>query len=181
MQSHTKIIDVTLKSNKLCLSVFNEGDLQNIYEGLSNADVIKYYGVSYNTLESAKAQLHWFTNLQEQGEGIWWAVYSAKDNTFYGAIGLNNFSKQHLKVEIGFWLLPEFWGKGIVSEAIKLVSNYAFNSLNVNRIEAFVESENENSSKVLVKTGFNYEGTMVKCEIKKSKFIDIAIYALLKL
>lgn len=118
--------------------------------------------------------------MQEQGEGIWWAICSAKDNTFYGAIGFNNFNRQHLKVEIGFWLLPEFWGKGIVSDAIKLVSNYAFNSLKVNRIEAFVESENTNSSKVLLKTGFNYEGTMVKCEIKNSKFIDISIYALLK-
>ena len=180
MQSHAKIIDVTLKSNKLCLSVFEENDLQNIYEGLSNADVIKYYGVSYNSLESAKAQLHWFANLQEQGEGIWWAICSAKDNTFYGAIGFNNFNRQHLKVEIGFWLLPEFWGKGIVSDAIKLVSNYAFNSLKVNRIEAFVESENNNSSKALLKTGFDYEGTMKKCEIKNNEFISISIYAMLK-
>lgn len=180
MQSHTKIIDVTLKSNKLCLRVFEENDLENVYAGLSNADVIKYYGISYNSLESAKAQLHWFSNLQEQGEGIWWAICSTSDNTFYGAIGFNNFNRQHLKVEIGFWLLPEFWGKGIILDAIKLVSHYAFNSLNVNRIEAFIESENKNSSKVLLKTGFNYEGTMMKCEIKNSEFISIAIYALLK-
>jgi len=180
MQSHAKIADVTLKNSKLCLRTFKESDLQHVYNGLSNTDVIKYYGVSYNSLESAKEQLRWFTKLQEQGEGIWWSICSAGDNAFYGAIGFNNFSKQHLKVEIGFWLLPEFWGKGIISDAIKLVSYYAFNSLKANRIEAFVESENINSSMVLLKTGFNYEGTMMKCEIKNSEFIDISIYAMLK-
>ncbi|RZL38404.1 MAG: N-acetyltransferase, partial [Pedobacter sp.] len=131
------------------------------FSGLSNENVVKYYGVSYSSLEAAKEQLSWFENLQSKGEGIWWAIYSANDNTFCGAIGFNNLSFEHKKVEIGFWLLPEFWGKGIMSDAISLASYYAFNSLNLNRIEAFVESENTNSAKVLLRTGFSYEGTMM--------------------
>jgi len=67
-----------------------------------------------------------------------------------------------------------------MSDAISLASYYAFNSLNLNRIEAFVESENTNSAKVLLRTGFSYEGTMMNCEIKNTELISIAIYALLK-
>lgn len=175
-----KIANTVLRSNKLSLRVFESNNLHDVFIGLSNENVIKYYGISCHSLASAKEQLCWFADLQNQGKGIWWAVSSADGDLFYGAIGFNNLSLEHKKTEIGFWLLPEFWGKGIIFEAINLVSDYAFNSLNISRIEAFVELENLKSSQVLLKTGFSHEGTMKKCEIKNGKFISLSIYAKLK-
>ncbi|MFC3561047.1 GNAT family N-acetyltransferase [Pedobacter jamesrossensis] len=176
MKASAKIVDIILKSERLTLRSFCEDDLQNIYKGLSNKDVIKYYGVSYSSLESSKQQLQWFADLQNQGEGIWWAI-CAPNGVFYGAIGFNNLSVEHKKIELGFWLLPEFWGKGIIAEAIYLTSAYAFNILNINRIEAFVELENKNSAKALLNSSFNYEGTMMDCEIKNGEFISLMIFA----
>ncbi|WP_231491119.1 GNAT family N-acetyltransferase [Pedobacter sp. Leaf170] len=98
----------------------------------------------------------------------------------WALLDLNNFNKSHKKVEIGFWLIPKYWKKGIVNESATAICNYAFYSLHVNRIEAFVESENENSKNALLKLAFEYEGTMKNCEIKNGKTVSLSIFAKLK-
>jgi ribosomal-protein-alanine N-acetyltransferase len=85
--------------------------------------------------------------------------------------------KEHKKAEIGFWLLPEFWRQGIMTEAIPLICNFGFDTLGLHRIEGFVDSWNINCKQALAKLGFKHEGTMVDCEISKGKFISLDIYA----
>ena len=64
-----------------------------------------------------------------------------------------------------------------MTETLPLIVNYAFKSLALHRVEAFVETENANSKKVLAKHQFNHEGTMQDCEIKNGKLISLDIYA----
>lgn len=166
-----------IKTNNLLLRRFVESDLENVFSGLSDPEVIKYYGVSYNSLFDTKEQLRYFSDLEQNETGIWWAVCSADGTVFYGACGFNNLIKIHMKTEIGFWLLRDFWNKGIMSEAIPLICEYALKGLGLHRIEAFVETENFNCKKVLDKLKFIHEGTMKDCEFKNSKFISLDIYA----
>lgn len=170
----------TIRTERLLLRQFVEGDLESVYKGLSDPEIIKYYGVSYQTLEGTKKQMQFFEDLEKEGTGIWWAVCSADNNTFYGAGGLNSLSKEHKKAEIGFWLLTDFWGKGIMTEAIPLICNYGFDNLELHRIEGLVETENINCRKAMKKLDFIHEGTMNECEIKNGKFISLEIYAKLK-
>ncbi|MEQ8241783.1 GNAT family protein [Fulvivirga sp.] len=152
-----------------------KSDIGNIYNGLSNPEVIKYYGVSFDSLEATKEQMEWF----EKSSQCWWAICSLDNKQFYGAAGLNDISVPHKKSEIGFWLLPDYWRRGIMTEAIPLVINYGFNQLELHRIEGFVETENHSSKHTLEKLGFRHEGTMNDCEIKNGKYISIDIYAIL--
>lgn len=168
-----------ISTTRFKLRQFRDEDLDNIFKGLSHSDVIRYYGVSYTTLESAKAQLQFFKDLELTETGIWWAIVSPDDKLFYGATGLNNRVKEHKKAEIGFWLLKEYWGKGIIREVVPLICDYGFSNLNLHRIEAIVETENQNSKSVLEKLNFRLEGTMQECEIKNGRFISLDIYALL--
>ena len=167
----------TIKTEKLLLRQFVDSDINNIFIGLSHPQIIKYYGISYDSLEGAKEQLKFFKELEQNETGIWWAVCSTDNTLFYGAGGLNNLSKVHKKAEIGFWLLPEFWRQGIMTEAMLLISNYGFNELALHRIEGFVETENQSCKTAVAKLGFRHEGTMVDCEIKNGKFISLDIYA----
>ncbi|TCD12896.1 N-acetyltransferase [Pedobacter frigidisoli] len=166
-----------LVTERLILRQFQDDDLENVYQGLSHPNVVKYYAVSYNTLEATRNQLAWFKALEKEKNGIWWAVCDKETKEFLGAIGLNNMTQIYQKAEIGFWLLPNYWASGIIVEAAKSVCDYAFSQLKLNRIEAFVESANENSKKVLSKLSFNHEGTMNNCEIKNNQFVSLAIYA----
>lgn len=169
-----------IKTKRCLLRKLAETDLENIFKGLSHPDIIKYYGVSYTSLEETKKQLEFFDDLRRNETGIWWAVCSLENDIFYGAAGLNSWSKEHKKAEIGYWLLKDFWGDGIITEIIPAICNYGFNSMDLHRIEAMVETENRNSITVMNKTGFQLEGTMRECEIKNGKWISLDIYAKLK-
>src|SRR4051812_44355910 len=118
-----------LKTERLLLRQFEANDLQHVFQGLSHPEVIKYYGVSYKSLEDTKLQMEWFKKLEEEGTGMWWAIHSANGRIFYGAAGLNNLNTVHKRAEIGFWLLPVFWKKGITQEAIFVICKHAFEQI----------------------------------------------------
>ena len=169
-----------LESERVYLRPFNDSDIENVYKGLSHPDIIKYYGISFDSLEATKEQMNWFSDLEKNGTGIWWAVCSKTDDKFLGAGGLNDLSKENKKAEIGFWLLPDSWGKGIMTETMPLIFNYAFTEIGLHRIEGFVETKNHNCKKALAKLDFILEGTMQECEVKNGEFISLDIYAKFK-
>jgi ribosomal-protein-alanine N-acetyltransferase len=172
--------EITINTNRLLLRQFVDTDIENVFKGLSHPKIIKHYGISFDSLEATKEQMTWFADLEKDGTGIWFAVCSLDNKTFYGAGGLNSLSKEHKKAEIGFWLLPDFWGQGIMKEAMPLICDYGFDKLGLHRIEGFVEAENTNCKKAMAKLDFRHEGTMKDCEIKNGKFISLDIYAKLK-
>ncbi|HEY5390502.1 MAG TPA: GNAT family N-acetyltransferase [Hanamia sp.] len=73
----------TIRTNRVLLRRFTENDLENLFKGLSHPDIIKYYGVSYDSLESTKKQLDFFTDLEKNQTGLWWAVCSPDDKIFF--------------------------------------------------------------------------------------------------
>lgn len=167
----------TIKTSGLLLRQFTDDDLDNVFQGLSNPETIRYYGIRFNSREATKEQLYWFTTLEESGKGIWWAICSADNNEFYGAVGLYNIKMEHRKAELGYWLLPTAWGKGYMSQALSEVLLYGFKDRNLHRIEAFVETGNSPSQKILERYGFLKEGMMKDFEIKNGEYISQDIYA----
>lgn len=81
--------------------------------------------------------------------------------------------------EIGYWIGEPFWGKGIVTKAIELIVEYAFEELKLIRIYAGVFEYNTASMKVLEKNGFQKEGISKKAVFKNGKICDENRYALL--
>lgn len=155
-------------------------DLVNVYTGLSDPEVIRYYGVSYKTLEETKAQISWYLQVQQEESGLIFAICSPDNLNFYGSCGLYYLKPEHRKAEIGFWLLKDFWGQGIMSESIPMVCRFGFEHFHLNRIESIVESENIACKNLMAKTGFRYEGTMEQAEIKNGRFINLEMYAKLR-
>ncbi|MBL4593257.1 MAG: GNAT family N-acetyltransferase [Flavobacteriales bacterium] len=168
-----------METDRIYLRKFESSDLENVFQGLSHPDIIKYYGISFDSLDATKEQMTWFADLEKNETGIWWAVCSKEDNTFLGAGGLNDLCKERKKAEIGFWLLPENWRKGIMTEAIPLILAYGFNKLGLKRIEGFIETENHNCKKAIEKLNFKLEKTMKDCEIKNGEKISLDVYAIL--
>ncbi len=166
-----------LTTERLILRKFRPDDIEWVYQGLSHRDVIRYYGVSYDSLEAAKEQMDWFVSIEKEEKGIWWAVCCKNRHIFLGGIGFNNWDKENRKTEMGYLLLPEHWGSGIIKEAGLAACEYAFQIMSVHRIEAMVETENLNSKKIMYKLNFELEGVMRDCEIKGGKFVSLEMYA----
>jgi len=155
-------------------------DINNIHKGLSNPEITKYYDVHFPTLEDTKEQMEWYANLKKNSTGVWWAVIDKNSGEFLGAGGYNDLSKEHAKAEIGFWLLQEAWGKGIMKEVMPKLFELGFDELGLNRIEGYVFSENSKCKKAIEKINFKHEGTMKECEKKHGEFKSVDIYAILK-
>lgn len=168
--------NIEIKTQSILLREIESSDIEQVFNGLSNPKVIKHYGVNFQSLEATKEQMEWFAEVKQK----WFAICSIDNKIFYGAGGLNDISLEHRKAEIGLWLLPEYWGKGIMKEAIPLICNYGFNELDLHRIEGFVDSQNLNCKRAMSKLDFEFEGTMRDCEIKNDTYISIDIYSKLK-
>ncbi|WP_108868995.1 GNAT family N-acetyltransferase [Aquimarina aquimarini] len=169
-----------MKTENYFLKEIESSDIDNIYKGLSNPNITRFYDVHFPTLEATKEQMEWYKELKENGTGVWWGIYNQKDRQFCGAGGFNSLDKEHKKAEIGFWLLQEFWGKGIMKEVMPRLFEEGFTKLDLNRIEGYVVSDNEKCKNGLEKINFTYEGTMRECEIKNGKTINVDLYSILK-
>lgn len=170
----------TLKTDRFVLRQFVRDDLEKVFEGLSDPQVIKYYGVSFDSLEATREQMKWFNNLEKNKTGQWWAVCLKEDGTFCGAGGLNDIDKENHKAEVGFWLLPEHWGQGIMTEVLPHICKYGFSEMNLHRIEGFVDSENLACKRGMEKLAFKHEGTMIDYELKNGRYVNLDIYAWIK-
>jgi len=166
-----------LKTDRLILRKILPEDKHIIFEGLSNKKVIEYYGISFTKFEDVQIQMDWFEDLLKNETGIWWGIAFKDSKELIGACGFNDWQKEHKKSEIGAWLLPEYWGKSIIVEAINKISEYAFNNMAIHRIEGVVETNNTKCKRLLDKLSFVYEGTLKDAEIKDGKYISLDYYS----
>ena len=103
------------------------------------------------------------------------------DNKVVGSIGVFRQENIHRQTaELGYYIAEEYWGKGIMTEAVKQICKYVFDKSDIVRIYAEPFAHNMASCRVLEKAGFQYEGTLRSNAIKNGKVIDMKMYSLLK-
>lgn len=103
------------------------------------------------------------------------------DEKVIGSISAFRQANIHNKTaELGYYIAEEYWGKGIMTEAVKQLCEYIFTHSDIIRIYAEPFAHNIASCRVLEKSGFQYEGTLHNNALKNGKILDMKIYALLK-
>ena len=103
------------------------------------------------------------------------------DNKVIGSIGVFRQVNIHRQTaELGYYIAEEYWGKGIMTEAVKQICEYVFENSDIIRIYAEPFAYNAASCRVLEKAGFQYEGTLRCNAVKNGKGIDMKMYSLLK-
>jgi ribosomal-protein-alanine N-acetyltransferase len=103
------------------------------------------------------------------------------DGIAVGSIGIFLKDDVYCKsAELGYWLGEPFWGKGIMTQAVKQICKMAFEKYDIVRIFAEPYADNTASRRVLEKAGFRLEGILRKSVYKKGQIMDSCIYALIK-
>jgi len=103
------------------------------------------------------------------------------DNKVVGSIGVFRQGNIHRQTaELGYYVAEEYWGKGIMTEAVKQICECVFDKSDIIRIYAEPFAYNIASCRVLEKAGFQYEGTLRSNAVKNDKVIDMKMYSLLK-
>lgn len=129
---------------------------------------------------------------QEDGKEYISAMLSAKeDETFafaivadgkvIGSIGCFRQGNIHRQTaELGYYIAEEYWGRGIMTEAVMQICQYVFGRSDILRIYAEPFARNAASCRVLEKAGFQYEGTLRSNAVKNGEVVDMRMYSLLK-
>ena len=103
------------------------------------------------------------------------------DNKFAGLAGFKESDSRNLKTEIGYWLSVPYQGMGIMTESVKRLCDFGFDTLKMNRIQIKCAVGNIRSSNIPKKLGFQFEGTQRDGErVSEGEFRDIEIYSLLR-
>ncbi|GAB4544795.1 MAG: GNAT family N-acetyltransferase [Pleurocapsa sp.] len=124
-----------------------------------------------------------------QKDAQWWVEIGATANNrvnkvieyqgeFVGSVGVTPQTgwKSHL-AEIGYWLGEEYWGRGIATEALRIMTDYATSELKYQKLFAGVFAPNRASMKVLEKCGYQLEGILKHEVFKAGEYFDIYHYA----
>jgi len=125
----------------------------------------------------------YLTRLQsehEAGYGAAFAIEDRSDGAFFGLVEVRAIEREHAQGELSFWIAPDAWGRGFMSEALQDVVHYAFAALGLNRLYAYHMTRNPSSGRVLEKNGFRQEGLLRQRVCKWGQFEDVALWALLR-
>ena len=82
--------------------------------------------------------------------------------------------------EIGYWLGKPFWGRGIVTAAVRAVTAYGFETFGLIRVAAWLKTGNSASARVLEKAGYEREGLLRRAVLKAGVPMDYLLYAILR-
>ncbi|MBQ8209520.1 MAG: GNAT family N-acetyltransferase [Clostridia bacterium] len=103
------------------------------------------------------------------------------DEKVIGSIGAFRQANIHSKTaELGYYIAEEYWGKGIMTEAVKQLCEYVFSHTDIIRIYAEPFACNIGSCRVLEKAGFQCEGTLRSNAVKNGTVLDMKMYARLR-
>ena len=126
-----------------------------------------------NSLAFIKRNLKKFAENEGFAVGIWYRDEMA------GQIEYNYLDWNNRKTELGFWLGEYFQGKGLVTKSCRVLIDYAFNELKLNRVEMHCGIKNKKSRKIPEKLGFRKEGVIRQAGWLQDHFVDFVIYGML--
>lgn len=132
-------------------------DVNELFRLHSNPEVQKYTGEApLTSLEEMRAAIaRREAHYREHGFGRW-ATFIKEENQFVGWAGLA-YLPEFDEIDLGYRLLPEFWGQGMATEASEAILQYGFETLGLQRIVAIAMRDNVASIRVMEKVGMQFE------------------------
>ncbi|MGL4597526.1 MAG: GNAT family N-acetyltransferase [Bacteroidia bacterium] len=96
------------------------------------------------------------------GEGVRWGIELREEKKLIGTAGFKTQNKQHRTGEIGYELNPEYWNRGLMTEALQAITQFGLEQLNLHTITANIAPDHVASRRVLEKLGFVSEGLFLE-------------------
>lgn len=167
-----------LRTGRLLLRRIEPEDAEAMLFLRSNPTIMQYLDREpAQTIGEAAFFIRMITEAQERNEGINWGISLADDPRLIGTIGFWRLMKEHYRAEIGYLLHPDFWGQGLVSEAMTAVMNYGFDVMKLHSVEANVNPDNKASVRILQKAGFVQEAYFRENYYFRGRFLDSLIFS----
>ena len=163
------------------ISEWNESYAKDLSYALNNLNVqnnlrdgLPFPYTEENALEFIKAML----SCDKNDTFAFAIVYKGK---CIGSIAAFRQGNIHFRTaEVGYYIAEEYWGRGVVTSALKELCDYMFDNTDIIRLYAEPFTYNKGSCKVLEKAGFEREGVLKSNAVKNGVVLDMALYAKVK-
>lgn len=151
----------TVQTERLRLEPLDRRHSDGMFQMWSDPEVCRHSGPAVDvsgqpiTLpadcpEDSDRIIEFFLSRSEEGTGFRWAVVSRDTGVFVGSVGFNSLGGS---CELAYHLDPKYWGNGLMSEAARAATDWAFREFGAHEIEAFVEPENTSSVRLIERLG----------------------------
>ncbi|MFI1782392.1 GNAT family N-acetyltransferase [Streptomyces rubiginosohelvolus] len=170
-----------LHTARLRLRPFTDADAAPLYALQSDAHVLRYWD-SPPWTDPARSQRFLATcrRIEEEGSGARVAVDRVSDGAFIGWCGLTGFDPDFRSASLGYVFDAAAWGNGYATETAQAVLRWAYDTLDLNRVQAETDTRNVGSARVLEKLGFVREGTLREDCIVNGDVSDSWVFGLLR-
>ncbi|KOP67366.1 alanine acetyltransferase [Bacillus sp. FJAT-18019] len=172
-----------INGDTITLNKIETTHLEDVFSIYDNDLVFEYCGIiPKHNKETVKNMIgHFERDYNKRSRVKWGILLNDSSNKLVGIMEAFDFNQKVNMVTIGYFLEQSYWGQGIASEAVRLLTSYFFEIIDINRIQAEVMPGNDASKRVLLKNGFSKEGTLRQANIWSGKgIVDLEIYAILK-
>jgi ribosomal-protein-alanine N-acetyltransferase len=168
-----------LKGNTFILRKWQAGDERSLQLQANNNNISRYLFDRFPYPYTLADAENWVAMHYDQSPVTNFSIVI--NEQVAGAVELKSEQDIHYKTfTLGYWLGQDHWRKGIMTEAVNLITNYAFHNFDIIRIQAIVNDNNPASMRVLEKAGFQKEGILKNAIVKNGEVMDEHLYALLK-
>jgi RimJ/RimL family protein N-acetyltransferase len=151
----------TLHTHRLVLRRFADSDADALWSLHSDAHVLRYWDSPPWTEPSrAQAFLERCRRMEDEELGVRVVMERSSDGAFLGWCTLNDWNPDFRSTNLGYCLAEAAWGQGYATEAARTLLGWAFDNLDLNRVQAECDTRNAASRRVLEKLGFTLEGTL---------------------
>lgn len=173
------IKNLKLVTERLIIRPYIKEDVKNLYETLNNENVLKHIPEESISIEQAQNAINWLISNYDQGLDsdykYSFAIELKETKDYVGWCGFGYLDYDKRQKEVYFTLNSKYWGQGFATEASKVLIEYIFNELKLEKLVAVVKPGNKGSQRVIEKIGFKYEG-IVKNVQEEFKFYEGELY-----
>ena len=171
----------TLHTARLRLRPFNDTDADPLFALHSSAYVLRYWDAPpWSERARAERFLTACRQMEEEGSGARLAMDRVSDSSFLGWCSLTRWNPDYRSASLGYCLGDAAWGHGYATEAARSVLQWAFATLDLNRVQAETDTRNAASARVLEKLGFVREGTLREDCVVNGEVSDSWVYGLIR-
>ena len=171
----------TLGTARLRLRPVTSTDADALFALHSDPYVLRYWDAPpWRDRDRADRFIAVCRQMAEEGNGARLAIESGSDGRFIGWCGLTRWNPDHRSASLGYCLGQAAWGHGYATEAARALLQWAFDTLDLNRVQAETDTRNVASARVLEKLGFVREGTLREDCVVNGDVSDSWVYGLLR-
>jgi len=171
-----------LEIERFLLRAVTPDDAAAIFRIMSDPRVTRYFGALPMTSPDQAAQrVQGMISAFQERTGVRWAIVSRADGQLIGTCGFWRLIAEHSRAEIGYELASEWWGRGVMTEAVGAALTFGFTRMGLHSVEAHIDPDNTGSRRVLEKLGFVQEGYFREnyYDPVEARFTDTAVFSLL--